>query len=52
MRDVYEEMLNRHPDLKTYFPHYHEAYVPPREFFWAVLKALHEEDAQALIDGY
>ena len=41
MKDIYEEVLRKHPDMKRYFPHYFEEYVSPRDFFWPLYRTMY-----------
>jgi hypothetical protein len=46
---VYIKALNKFPELEDYFPHYHDKYIPPREFFWGVLSTLYPEVVKKII---
>jgi hypothetical protein len=33
---LYPKVIDRHPELLVFFPHYKQDYIPTRSFFWKI----------------
>lgn len=52
VKNVYREVLKKHPSFKDYFPDYSDNFVPDQEFFWTMYITLFKSEAFEVLEKH
>ena len=52
VKNLYKEVITKHPDFKSFFPDYSDTFVPDQEFFWTMYITLYKSEAFGILEKH
>ena len=50
VKNLYKEVVHKHPVFREYFPDYADTFIPDQEFFWTMYITLYKTEAFAILE--
>jgi len=50
VKQLYKEVITKHPTFRDYFPDYSSNFTPDQEFFWTMYITLYKTEAFGVLD--